>query len=128
MTEDEEIQPCPFCGRKDLIISEDLSEEDGTRYAYHVFCRDCHAHGGNNYPIGWCESKQMAIERWNDRSLQDNNIQECISSSHVYYFGELVALISPNNGEIVKEKLVYHLRPGDTIRVYRKKGDTEYER
>jgi Lar family restriction alleviation protein len=71
-----ELLPCPFCGGKDLVIREDKSgdepEDDPTdqrTYAYHVFCRGCHAHGRNNYPIGWCESEQAAIEAWNDRFI-----------------------------------------------------------
>lgn len=67
--EKETLLPCPFCGRNDLIIHPDYSEDDGRIYAYHVFCRDCHAHGRNNYPIGWCESEDAAVEAWNDREI-----------------------------------------------------------
>ena len=62
------MKPCPFCDRSDLIVHEDVSEDEPKRvYAYHVFCRDCHCHGRNNYRIGWCESPSAAIEAWNDR-------------------------------------------------------------
>jgi Lar family restriction alleviation protein len=65
-----ELLPCPFCGSNDLIVVPDLAEDDNNRiYAYHVFCRDCHAHGRNKFPFCWCESEQQAIEAWNDRFI-----------------------------------------------------------
>ena len=58
---------CPFCGKGDaLTIEKDVGEE-GDVYAYHVECGHCGCHGRNNYPIGWCESEQEAVEAWNHR-------------------------------------------------------------
>lgn len=63
-----ELLPCPFCGGTDLEIRPEVSEDDSTHVCtFHVFCQDCHARGRNNYPIGWCETVQQAIEAWNDR-------------------------------------------------------------
>jgi Lar family restriction alleviation protein len=62
------LLPCPFCRGTDLVYRKDYAEDDPTHcYAIHVFCQDCHAHGRNNYPIGWCESEEAAAEAWNDR-------------------------------------------------------------
>jgi Lar family restriction alleviation protein len=64
----KDLLPCPFCGGTDLIVDTDYARDDDIRaYAYHIFCNDCHATGRNQYPIGWCESEEMAIEAWNDR-------------------------------------------------------------
>lgn len=63
-----DLLPCPFCRGTDLVYRKDYAEDDpGRWYAIHVFCTDCHAHGRNNYPIGWCEDEQMAADAWNDR-------------------------------------------------------------
>lgn len=65
------MKNCPFCKGTDLVVLPDKSEDEPTRiYAYHVMCRDCHCHGRNHYPIGWCETKEAAIEAWNDRRLR----------------------------------------------------------
>jgi len=68
MSEAPVLLPCPFCQGTDLSIRKDYAEDDPSHsYAMHVFCNDCHAHGRNNYPIGWCESETAAAEAWNDR-------------------------------------------------------------
>jgi len=68
----EELKPCPFCGGADLVFRQDESEDKPVMlYAWHVFCLDCHCHGRNNYPIGWCESKLAASQAWNDRKQDD---------------------------------------------------------
>jgi Lar family restriction alleviation protein len=70
INKNDKLLPCPFCGSKDLELFPDLAKDDDDRiYAYHVFCNDCHARGRNNYPISWCESKQEAMEAWNDRFI-----------------------------------------------------------
>lgn len=62
------MSACPFCGREELSIEEDISEDnDKHAYACHVRCLTCGARGRNNYPIGWVESDGQAIEAWNDR-------------------------------------------------------------
>lgn len=62
------LSPCPFCYGRNLVYRKDYAEDDpGHAYAIHVFCQDCHAHGRNNYPIGWCETEEMAADAWNDR-------------------------------------------------------------
>lgn len=78
----KELMPCPFCGGSDLVIRQDEAEDrPGFFYAYHVFCRDCHCHGGNNYPIGWCESEEDAADRWNLRGFKS------YSARRKYYTG-----------------------------------------
>jgi Lar family restriction alleviation protein len=86
-----ELLPCPFCGSNDLEIIPDLAKDDNNRiYAYHVFCRDCHARGRNNFPICWCESEQQAIEAWNDRFIpamirdEDNNNRVKLSTDALF--------------------------------------------
>lgn len=64
----QHLAPCPFCHGTDLVYRKDYAEDDPTHaYAIHVFCQDCHTHGRNNYPIGWCETEEMAADAWNDR-------------------------------------------------------------
>lgn len=66
-----DLLPCPFCGGTDLVYRQDEAEDEpGHFYAWHVFCRDCHCHGRNNFPIGWCESEQAAAEAWNLRGYR----------------------------------------------------------
>lgn len=73
----DQLKPCPFCGGKDLTYHEDTSEDEPTmKYAWHVFCRDCHCHGRNNFPIGWCESKEAAAEAWNLRGHLRHRIDD----------------------------------------------------
>ena len=73
MNTQRELLPCPFCGGKDLEVRPDVSDvSEGVptyTYAFHVFCKDCHASGRNNYPISWCETPMMAIEAWNNRFI-----------------------------------------------------------
>lgn len=69
-----ELLPCPFCGGKDLTYRQDRTEGvPEFVYAYHVFCNDCHCHGGNNFPIGWCESEDAAADRWNLRGFKSHS-------------------------------------------------------
>lgn len=80
------LLPCPFCRGSDLVYRKDFAEDDPSHwYAIHVFCQDCHAHGRNNYPIGWCESEEAAAEAWNDREPSRINkvgfISEYLSKS-----------------------------------------------
>lgn len=73
-----DLLPCPFCGGEDLVIHSDISEDAPHReYAKHVFCRRCHCHGRNHYPIGWAECEKAAIEAWNDRpAITRDDIEE----------------------------------------------------
>jgi Lar family restriction alleviation protein len=101
MNDQSKLLPCPFCGRNDLVIREDKSEDgDSTiTYAYYVFCRDCHCHGRNNYPIGWCESEQAAIEAWNDRFIPvtvpgENDRLMVSSTAMLHIHGELDRIVN----------------------------------
>lgn len=69
LTEDQ-LMPCPFCGRSKLKIIDIFSEDEPTHsYAKAVFCTSCHTTGRHHNPIGWAESKQEAMEAWNTRPL-----------------------------------------------------------
>lgn len=64
-----ELKPCPFCNGTHLKLRQDYSEDKPVRaYAWHVFCEDCHCHGRNNFPIGWVERKEDAVDAWNRRA------------------------------------------------------------
>lgn len=70
----ERLEPCPFCGGVDLAFHQDFSEDEPRRaYAWHVFCRDCHCHGRNNFPIGWVERSEDAVEAWTRRALSPSH-------------------------------------------------------
>jgi hypothetical protein len=65
---------CPFCGKNDALeVLPDSHDNDTPAfnshfvYAYHVHCHHCGCNGRNNYPIGWCETEEAAIEAWNHR-------------------------------------------------------------
>lgn len=64
----KKINPCPFCGNKNLEIIEIKSEDDPSwTIAKAVRCKDCLAVGRHHNPIGWTESDSAAIESWNLR-------------------------------------------------------------
>ncbi len=78
-----ELKPCPFCGGKNLGVSEkSVSRDYGTAIKYQVaiYCKDCYAYGtrvltekikSNVYPRAWVnlpEAKEKAAEAWNRRA------------------------------------------------------------
>lgn len=62
------LSPCPFCHGHRLNFGRLYSEDDPKQWiAMFVQCDDCGAKGRHSYPIGWCETEEMAADAWNDR-------------------------------------------------------------
>lgn len=78
--ENENMTPCPFCGKTKLSIScRSVGRYRGSYQTYFVRCNSCHARGGvvsgytksyhvSNEPIvSENELIQKAIAKWNER-------------------------------------------------------------
>lgn len=48
-----ELQPCPFCGSKAILVED--------KEQYKIYCTKCECQ------YGWCEHKDDAIRGWNRR-------------------------------------------------------------
>ena len=48
-----ELQPCPFCGSKAILVED--------KEQYKIYCTKC------DCQYGWCEHKEDAIRGWNRR-------------------------------------------------------------
>jgi Lar family restriction alleviation protein len=101
-TEEVELDllPCPFCGGSDLSVRRDYTPEDPSHwYAMHIFCEDCHAHGRNNFPIGWCECEQSAADGWNLRGHRRGTMvsDSAVSVRIVARDGEAAAGLPPSS-------------------------------
>lgn len=59
------LQPCPFCGSRNLDYTCRESEPDKLVFFY-VFCNVCEASGPTDYV------QTNAIERWNERQPANN--------------------------------------------------------
>lgn len=91
MAEEKELLPCPFCGSRNLSISDELDEDAN----WVVWCLDCK--GGSTF----CIHKPDAIKHWNTRAPSVSPQQEakqgevCIKCGHndVVYDGLCAAPI-----------------------------------
>lgn len=59
MTETE-LRPCPFCGKTPAYAKVRFGMEKDYRFTVH--CDIC------CYNIGWLETKEKALEKWNTRA------------------------------------------------------------
>lgn len=118
------LLPCPFCGGADLAVRQDISDDEPKRwYAYHIFCRQCHCHGRNNFPIGWTETPNAAHEAWNTRAVSPvsggeegqlkyvqaegktfEDMRESARNSELYKLGDMV-LIWVNEGDLYNARV-----------------------
>ena len=64
----EELKPCPFCGRHELLISSILHKLDDVEYSqWSVFCDASGCKVGCGAMCGYHDTKEQAIEAWNRR-------------------------------------------------------------
>ena len=61
-----ELKPCPFCGGTKLEITNPV----GAGSFANITCLDCYATGGLGI------TKQDAINKWNIRTLQNDEVRE----------------------------------------------------
>lgn len=66
----EELKPCPFCGKPHIIINA-WEHDDRTecKWTCSIFCADCFA-SACNHGFDWTEkeAKDKAIKAWNRRA------------------------------------------------------------
>lgn len=62
----DELRACPFCGGTELEITNTI----GMGSLANVTCLDCYATGGLGF------TKEDAIEKWNVRTPQNDEVRE----------------------------------------------------
>lgn len=58
----DELKPCPFCGKNDLILHHDISVPSETHGMYSVHCNSCDA------STKYCDDPMEACMAWNRRA------------------------------------------------------------
>lgn len=61
---DEELKPCPFCGRSTYLAVKEFEDADyvPSKYLAWVNCNNCFAHGPEK------GTREAAIEAWNGQA------------------------------------------------------------
>ena len=68
-----DLKPCPFCGGKDVEVTNVLETEPEMAYFgltkdnWNILCKDCYATGGTR------RTALEAIEAWNRRVSDEND-------------------------------------------------------
>lgn len=68
----EELKPCPFCGRKASINYERIQGEHKGFWAQ-VICNACHGRSGGTWASSYNTAERIEVKAWNRRANDETD-------------------------------------------------------